>query len=387
MRKSSAWNPRLDTRPSRAAGRRAALASISMVVLIALALAACASSGGTKPGAKKSDLPLAVDNFRIGWFDTITNLQGPAKIAAGGFDFSMPYAGEGDQAAIETYLDEAAEAGISVYLDIPRPLVETPDGRLDKYISTFKDRPQLLGWYLYDEPEWKPAVRPAALRRSYDRVKELAPWLSIALAFGFLNFVKSYRDAMDMFWFDFYPITKGQKEFGAFRGGRYARTVESAASAAAALNKPLTLIIQGYGEDSSGKAQFNRRLPTKAEARYQFYTSLLGRPASIVYWTLYRSDPSWIAATLSPIIREFRSRFPQGLTYEAASGFSLSGGSCDALVLGDGAGRRWLLLISHKEREQSFEIIAPATCPFASGDPHRAEIDLPAFGVAFLGLT
>jgi len=341
-----------------------------------------------KPGIGAESIKIEkIEHFRLGWYDGINNLENIADIAEAGFDYCMPYVGDGDEAAIQTYVEAAERTGLDVFLEIPRSLIQTQEQTLANYVAKFNDSPRVIGWYLYDEPEWKPGINPVILHHAYTTIKEYSREKPVALVFMVPWLITPYREAMDELWYDFYPITEKQNEFSAFRGGKYAHTIQRIASKATSLKKPLTLVLQGFGATVSGKAQFGRRLPTQAETRYMLYSALLGRPSSILYWTYYRTDPAWVVATLSPLVREFRSRFPQALVYETGPRFRTSGGSCDTLVLGNAEGRRWLLAISHEDKEKSLTIIAPSSYRFKLENQDQVTITLPAFGVVLLDLA
>lgn len=347
----------------RARTRSLLFANTLVLAFAALALQSCATNRATAKPSRDAENVVRIENFRLGWYDSIHNPGNIPLIRAAGFDFVMPYIGTAADPPILPYLEKAERAGLSVYLEIPRALAIDPDAGLAAYALAHAQAPALAGWYLYDEPEWKALARPAALERAYASLGGIDPPKPVVLVFMFSAFASWYRNAMDSFWFDFYPVAKGQKEFSAFSGGRYTRKVLRAASEAARLGKPLTLVLQGFGEDPAGKPQFGRRLPTPAETRYMFYASLFARPESIVYWAYYRSDPSWIASSLSPVIGEFRSHFPRGVSYESAESIGLSVGKADLLILRNDEGKAWLLVVSGENESRTISLTFPASSP------------------------
>ncbi|HSV56828.1 MAG TPA: hypothetical protein VLH39_06940, partial [Magnetospirillaceae bacterium] len=163
--------------------------------------AGCASGGpavqarlGSPPARPGRGEIYLVPNFRIGWYDTMQRPETPARLAAAGYDTVMPYIGLRSKEVVRTFLDAAEKAGIGVHLDIPSAPVRDKDGRaLEEFILAFRDSPAVLSWYLYDEPEWKPAVRPWVLRRAYKRIKALDPGRPIALVFMFPFLAPPYR--------------------------------------------------------------------------------------------------------------------------------------------------------------------------------------------------
>lgn len=357
------------------------------LAFVALFYPACSTLKGKAVSASAPTASNHIEYFRLGWYDSIENPDSIADITAAGFDYSMPYVGAGNESSILAYIEVAERHNLDVYLEIPRALVKELGADLADYARKYADSEAVLGWYLYDEPEWKLDIGPARLEKVYTVLKDIVPQKPVAIVFMFTALVSPYRRAMDALWFDFYPIADGQKEFSAFGGGRYARIVSRIAAKAASLKKPLTLVLQGFGADVSGKAQFGRRLPTPAETRYMLYAALLGRPSSLVYWTYYRSDPDWVATTLAPLVREFRQYFPRGITYETTAGIEISGGKSESLVLRNDRGHSWLLIVSHEKSSRRFSITLPAAYRFASGQPENTEIELSPFGTTLLALV
>lgn len=357
--------------------RRAAARLI--LAAAALSHSSCASPGpavearrGLAPSRPGPEEPYLVRDFRIGWYDTIRKPETPGILAAGGFDSVMPYVGNRSMEQVRSFLDAADEAGVGVHLDVPRAAVRDRDGRaLEEYIREFRDSPALLSWYLYDEPEWKPGIRPGMLERSYSRIKDLDPQHPVALVFMFPSLAGAYRGAMDSYWIDHYPVLKGRSEFHALRGGQYADKLKRYGQSADRLGLPLTFVAQGYGQGEDGSDQFRRRLPTPEEARYMFWASFLARPEEVLYWTLYRTRESWFRETLVPLVREFRELFPDALEYRSAEGFRISGGDAEALVLGDGRGGLRLLLLGREDQPKELRIEAPGGYTFPTGDGGR----------------
>lgn len=357
-----------------------ALAACSAVLLAACATVGAAGGAvnGTAGAGAAGLRPLAgagfgavigeAPDFGIGWYDGIRDLEGPARMAELGFDFTVPYVGPGSEEDLAAYLARVEEAGLGIWLEVPRAQALARGTPLADYIMRHRGSPSLLGWYLFDEPEWKPSSRPAALRKAYGEIRALDPGHPVSLVFMFQGLSGAYRDAMDSFWFDNYPIAAGSPEFAALGGGRYADRLMAAGRRAASWGKPLVIVLQGFGEGPDGKAQFTRRLPTAREARYSFYAALLAKPSSLAYWAWYRSRPEWIEGVLAPLVREFRAGFPEGLTYRSAAGLTIEGRRhFDAVVLGNGEGRLWLLLLGRDSRSGAATVRLPGGRLFADG--------------------
>lgn len=369
-----------------------------LLAAAALSPSSCASPGpavearrGLAPSRPGPDEPYLVRDFRIGWYDTIRKPETPGVLADGGFDSVMPYVGDRGLEQVRAFLSAAGEAGIGVHLDVPRAAVRDPDGRaLAAYVREFRDSPALLSWYLYDEPEWKPGIRPGMLERGYARVKALDPHHPAALVFMFPSLAGAYRGAMDSYWIDHYPVLKGSPEFHALRGGRYADKLKRYGRSADRLGLPLTFVAQGYGRGEDGSDQFRRRLPTPEEARYMFWASFLARPAEILYWTLYRTRESWFRETLVPLVREFRERFPDAVEYLPDPGFRILGGRTDSVFLGNGRGGLRLVVLSREGRERELILQAPTGYAFTGGPGEAARefrADLEPYGVLLLVIS
>lgn len=374
--------------------RRASVLSLSGWILL---LASCATGGPVSGGASGlargpesgpcfGDVVVEAPDFGIGWYDSLADLEGPGRMAELGFDFTVPYVGAGSEASISAYLEKVEAAGLGIWLEIPRAAALERGRPLADYVSRYKDTPSLLGWYLFDEPEWKPSSRPAVLRKAHDELRALDPGHEVSLVFMFQGLSGAYRDAMDTFWFDNYPIAAGTREFAALGGGRYADRLVAAGRKARSWGKPLVLVLQGFGEGKDGKPQFTRRLPTAAEARYSFHAALLARPSSIAYWAWYRSRPEWIESVLAPIVRDFRERFPRGLTYRSVEGLRIEGSRLDATVLANDEGHFWLLALGRGSPSRPTTIGLPEGWSFTGGA--RSEVVEPGpYEALFLELV
>jgi len=99
-----------------------------------------------------------------------------------------------------------------------------------------------------------------------------------------------------------------------------------------------------------------------------FYASFLARPSELVYWTLYRARATWFQDVLTPIVREFRERFPDAVEYRSADGFRIEGGRTDSILLGNGQGAEWLLVLSRQGSDRVLTVAAPEGYAFLDGN-------------------
>lgn len=374
----------------------AVVARLACLAAAALALGCTASgpavrlrsaSAPLRPGPQGS---YRVPRFRIGWYDSVRNLDTPQRLAREGFDSVMPY-GTADLEDTLAFLAAAQQAGLAVHLAIPRARVLDPTGAsLEEFVRQTSGSPAVLDWYLYDEPEYKFRPCPRRLEAAYSRVRSVDPDRNLSIVFMFARLSAAYQGAMDSLWIDYYPVGRRSREFASLRGGLYADRVKAFGARADRYGLPLTLVLQGFGEDEEGEAQFWRRLPTAAETRYMFWASFLARPQEVLYWTLYRTREQWLTQTLLPVVREFRASFPDALEYRPATGFRVSGGEADCLVLGNGRGDLRLLVLNRESEARNLEISAAGGYAFAGpaeGQGRELRCSIGAYGVLLLPIV
>ena len=249
------------------------------------------------------------DFFPLGWYDSVGNLDTPAQIATEGIDFIVPYTGKSDATKVKAYLDRAAAVGIKVMVEIPRLEVRRDHRWLitHQFVKALKNHPAVYGWYLYDEPEFT-QISPALLKRVYDAIKTEDPNHTVAIAFGRLERVKPYLQALDTLIYFRYPCYYDSPEFCGFEDGSFKDLAAEAAAFAQRGN--FWMALQGYGEDKYGKTQNNRRLPSLEEERYMIYSAVLAPANGLLFWTHYRSQQQWIDGVLTPLIEELREYLP-----------------------------------------------------------------------------
>ena len=217
-----------------------------------------------------------------------------------------PAMSEATKEKITVFLDAAKAAKIKVLVEIYRPLVELENiPGVKNFINTYKHHPSVGGWYLYDEPEIKKPqpLSPDSLARVYRAIKEEDRSKPVALAFGETNKIAAYSNAMDILMWDNYPCEDGMSEFQWIAA--YREPLRKVASIAEAKQKKLWSILQAY----SGHG-FKKRLPSKAEFRYMFYSSILAGSDALLFWMRPWSTPAWNESVLYPTIREFRRYIP-----------------------------------------------------------------------------
>ena len=268
-----------------------------------------ASEKMTAPIAKSytESLPYG---FPLGWYDSIKNLNTPAKIANEGINLVMPYTGKGDAPEIRAYLDKAAAAGIKVLVDIPRDSVRRGHTvRISQLVRKLKNHPALFGWYLFDEPEYI-GLSPNLLQKFYQTIKTEDPKHPIAVAFARLDQAKDYFPSVDIVMYSDYPCLYNEPEFNNFQSSAFP-TLAQDSQFLSQTQKSFWFILQGYGEDKYGRpTKYKRRLPTAAEARYMLYSTVLADTDGLFFWTHYRSQQQWIDSVLTPMVQELQGYIP-----------------------------------------------------------------------------
>jgi hypothetical protein len=214
---------------------------------------------------------------------------------------------------ISVFLDAAKAAKIKVLVEIYRPLVELENiSGVKKFINTYKHHPSVCGWYLCDEPEIKKPqpLSPESLTRIYRAIKEEDRSKPVAIAFGETDKIEAYSDAMDILMWDNYPCEDGLSEFQWVNA--YREPLRKVAKIAESKQKKFWSILQAY----SGHG-FKKRLPSKAEFRYMFYSSVLAGSDALLFWMHPWSTPAWNESVLYPTIREFRRYIPAIMNEDA----------------------------------------------------------------------
>ena len=243
--------------------------------------------------------------FFFGWYGTMGNPEVAAKVAPKGIDLLMPYVGEASKREILAYLDAAKAAKVKVLLEIYRPLVESGNlAGVKEFIRTYKNHPAVYAWYLYDEPDYKqPPLPPSLLNDVYRAIKQVDRLKPVTTICADVNKVESYSKAMDIIMWDRYPCDREVPEFQ--WAPAYRQAINLVGNLANTQQKRFWNVLQAYREHGQ-----NKRLPTKAEFRYMFYTSVVAGVDGILCWMYPWSTPEWNESVFYPTIREFKSYLP-----------------------------------------------------------------------------
>jgi hypothetical protein len=277
-----------------------------------------------------------VTPFFFGWYGTIGNPEVAAKVSPKGINLLMPYIGDASKPNILAYLDAAKAARVKVLLEIYRPLVESGNmAGIQEFIRTYKNHPAVYGWYLYDEPDYKqPPLSPNLLNEVYQAIKKEDRSKPVATICADVNKVESYSKAMDIIMWDRYPCDREVPEFQ--WAPSYRKAVILVGNLANTQQKKFWNVLQAYREHG-----LNKRLPTKAEFRYMFYTSVVAGVDGILGWMYPWSTPAWNESVFYPTIKEFRDYLPA----------IASGGSVKHIGAGEGSSLEVKLFLMPKNRK------------------------------------
>ena len=184
----------------------------------------------------------------------------------------------------KAYMDRCAELGMKVHYNIlsvaggggVNSIIEglTESDKTEllvNEITTLRDHPALLAWYIADEPNGY-GITPDSLEKIYKLIKQLDPWHPVSMVFmaPYLS-SRKYANALDIVMADPYPVPD--------------MPVTVAGNTAAALSsefygkKPVWIAPQAFGG-----GELWRREPTLQEIRSMTYHSIINGARGIQYF-------------------------------------------------------------------------------------------------------
>jgi hypothetical protein len=181
--------------------------------------------------------------------------------------------------------------------------------RLKDEISTFRDHPALLAWYISDEPNgWN--IPPDTLRQIFSLVREADPWHPVSMVFmaPFIE-AKQYSEACDIVMADPYPVPR----YPVGMAGDVAGQLRTAFSG----KKPVWMAVQSFGG-----GEIWEREPTVGELRSMTWQSIVKGATGIQYFVRQGSSffPKAVSAwsECSTMAMEVAELTPWLLSSEAA---------------------------------------------------------------------
>ena len=200
----------------------------------------------------------------------------PAEEALHGMTLTAPYASTATPDAawwssMANFLDECSANGFYVNFQLIAFESLGNDAatlaNLTKQITTFKDHPAILAWYLADEPGGQ-GIPPATLKPKYDAVRAADPGgKPVSMVFCTTQ-ASEYFAILDLVMVDPYPIPSSS-----------AATVSSALDRVIALGKPVLMVPQAFGGGENWA-----RGPSRQEERLMTYLGFMSGAIGIQYF-------------------------------------------------------------------------------------------------------
>jgi hypothetical protein len=252
---------------------------------------------------------------------------------------------------LQVYLKAARSAGFRVMVEV-MPLTHNDPNNFDpaqlrSFIQALRAQfdDVIWAWYLVDEPEGGLSAGKAV--EAFNIIKCLDPGRLIAIAFrpDDTSSVADYRQAMDVYMFDYYPATTNSIEFEGF--GNYFEILKSHASLAG--DKTYWPILQGSSRKNvDGNEVY--RIPTPAEIRYMAYSALQAGAEGLFFYRRGNGQPTFYnPANLAPLLVVLRnqvSSFVRGSRLGQV-GTSIPSPSVVATLHSAPTGNGYLLLLIH----------------------------------------
>jgi len=230
----------------------------------------------------------------VGWYSNSGEGDKLAKIKSEGIDVILPYTFS------DTYLSTARNANLKMVLPINKDWITSENvSEIKNMVQRYNSRAEVIGWYLFDEPENDANVTPQKLKIAFDAVKQIST-KPIFMTFSVKGVWGNYKDSFDIGMHDDYPIWDGYEEFDPrINFGRIPSLVENLSNFSKANSKPYSAFVaQGFGD-----GQLTRRLPTLNEERYMVYTAYIHGAKRVLFWTHYRANQNWIDTVLAPLVK------------------------------------------------------------------------------------
>jgi hypothetical protein len=245
-----------------------------------------------------------VDVFPIGWYGYTLHQDEPHDIAEDCVNIVLPYhRGAQSFLELESYLNNVRAQQLKALVEI-QPLNRAPSSPFDPqdpaqvnelkgFIHKLKDRPEIFGWYLYDEPPNVDGLIPARAHAASCIIRSEDPNRPIGILFSASVHPGPYSTAMDAHMVDDYRVM-GSKEFD-FDGFGYFRFLSQQQMRAPRI-RPYWVVLQAFPND---------RFTTRAEQRYFNYMAVQAGATGLFFYKHEASTPEWRNDVLNPTLKEF----------------------------------------------------------------------------------
>jgi hypothetical protein len=229
-----------------------------------------------------------------GWF-SINKVSDWPTLSKFGYNSMQDYnAYYRNDKALKKWLDDAQAAGLKVLIyPYPKrsynnkerwmkPLSAQEEAAIRSFINKWKSHPALLGWYMADEPELRPAL-PARMKAIYDVIVEEDPFHPAVLLNDTIRGIHTYGQYCDVLMPDPYPLFLNDADA--------AQPIEKVGKFVTEMNgiagKGMWITPQGFNYGDYGRK--NNRAPNFRELRNMQYQAVQGGVTGFIWYTYYKS--------------------------------------------------------------------------------------------------
>lgn len=209
-------------------------------------------------------------------------------------DYNAQYRKVEEQLAL---LDRVAAAGLKVaFYPYPSsafltneawgsPVSESEERVLRERVRALKDHPAVLGWYMADEPELRPAL-PERTTRLREICAEEDPYHPCIMLNDTIEGIRKYVDGGDILMPDPYPLF--------LKGGHAARSIDRTTEYLAAIHEAgrgrrgVWVTPQAFNYGDYGR--LNNRCPNLIELRNQMVQAICQRATGFIWYTYSQND-------------------------------------------------------------------------------------------------
>ena len=174
---------------------------------------------------------------------------------------------------VATLMDEAAEAGMHILLELTEYARQRPEPdyqAIAAVVERYRQHPALLAWYIVDEPG-ETQMEPAAAKAIYELVRKRDPYHPAYLVNNKPWLYSTYAEASDILAIDVYPIPN----YPISQVSDYMQRARWTSLE----RKPVWLVAQAFGG-----VEHWARSPTASELRNMIYQGLVEGAKGVLFY-------------------------------------------------------------------------------------------------------
>ena len=262
------------------------------------------------------------------------------------------------------HLGQLRDDGIMVI-----PCMANP-GTYNSWLAA-KDNPQILAWYLRDEPEG--SVTPTQQRADYERLRAADPSRPQGTAHFLWDALWNYRYCEDFTESDVYPIRRAPITNVAVHMDRIHQIHGD--------GYPIWPFIQCYGYENPGSGNDGAAIPTRAEERCMVYLAMAHRAKALMWFSYYPSLPdTW--AEVKQLCTELRQLAPFYCMPSTEPALGNSNGNIHTRLIEMGTSGL-IIAVNVDGNPQTANFTIPGTAPASLTLPFGGGATVPVTGGAF----